>query len=223
MYAVDSICHNSRTYKGIRVNSNKHFIRVCKEIHQKQLVVATGGNISMRIEDSIYITPSGYPLGYLEWENIVEMNIEGSWRGTVLPSKEYHFHLGIYKAFPDVHAVVHIHSFYSNCVAALLKDPYQQVMPAYTANYIKSVGKLPVVPFRKPGTTQLSDTICEALNETKSHALILQNHGIVSTGKDILEAFYRAEIIEENAHFHMALSKEHGRYLTDAEIAQLKD
>lgn len=203
------------------MNSKEHFIRVCREIHQKQLVVATGGNISMRIKDSIYITPSGYPLGYLEWDDIVEMNLEGEWEGKVIPSKEYHFHLGIYNKFPDVHAIVHIHSFYSNCVAALLKDIHDQLMPAYTANYIKSVGTLPVVPFKKPGTTQLSDAISTTLEEMQAQALILQNHGIVSTGKEILEAFYRAEIIEENAHFHMSLRKEHGKFLTDEEIAQL--
>lgn len=74
------------------------------------------------------------------------------------------------------------------------------------------MGVLPVVPFRKPGTIELSDSICKAISDSKTKAVILQSHSIVSLGKEVLEAFYRAEIIEENAHFHMLL-KQNGRHL----------
>ena len=54
-----------------------NFIRVCKEIHNKGLVVATGGNISMRLGDRIYITPTGDVLGFTKWKDVVEMDLDG--------------------------------------------------------------------------------------------------------------------------------------------------
>lgn len=202
------------------MNSSDHFLRVCREIHQKNLVVATGGNVSMRIEDKVYITPSGYPLGFLGWDDIVEVDLNGKVTGKGIPSKEVFFHLGLYLLFPEIGAVVHIHSFYANCVGAQYRDSSKPVMPAYTANYVKLVGELPVVPFCRPGSVELSNSICKAMSDSQAKSAILQNHGIVSVGKEILEAFYRAEIIEENAHFHLILDGK-GRSLSEEEVTQL--
>ncbi|MCG8477478.1 MAG: class II aldolase/adducin family protein [Spirochaetales bacterium] len=188
-------------------------VEIGREVHRKVMVVATGGNISARVGSRILITPTGASLGRLSIDELVEMELSGTVYGTGAPSKEWPMHSAVYRALPWAESVVHLHSFYATC-AGMVDDAEvgSEVMPSYTSNLRVKVGAVPLVAFRPPGTAELAEAVAEAMVAHEARAVILQNHGILVAGRDPWDAFYAAEIVEENARFHLILG-ERGRPL----------
>lgn len=110
------------------------FLDTCHLIHAKGLVSGSGGNISLRCDDGILITPSGRSLESLKEEDLVLLQMDGSYTcpNGGIPSKEWRMHLACYHARPDVSALVHVHS--SNAVAvSCMKDADSScAIPVYT-------------------------------------------------------------------------------------------
>ncbi|NNG02444.1 MAG: L-fuculose-phosphate aldolase [Desulfobacteraceae bacterium] len=156
------------------------------------LTTGTGGNLSVvnREEGFISITPSGVPYAKITPQQIAVIGFDGLHRcGTGKPSSETAFHLALYKARPDIRAVVHTHSVYATTFACLGEE-----IPA--VHYL--VGfcgyKVPVAPYATFGTAELADNICRAIGDV--NAVLLENHGLVAVGKDLPHAFAVAEEIE---------------------------
>jgi L-fuculose-phosphate aldolase len=158
-------------------------------MYNKNLVVATDGNVSARTQDNcILITPSGKR--DITMEDIVKIGLDGSIRSKrVQPSSEYKMHIEVYRKRKDVFGIVHTHPPYATAfaVAGISLEP--MVAEAVFAN-----GNIPVTPYATPSTEEVPRSI-SILIETHN-SLLLSHHGLLTVGKDIIEALNRAERVE---------------------------
>jgi len=166
-------------------------LEVGKLLEEKGLVVATDGNFSTRLPDgNILITPSGLPKGRLTIDSLVKIDLEGrKVKGTYKPSSEYRMHLEVYRKRQDVNAVVHTHSPYATAFA-VSHIPLEPVV----SEAVLTNGHVPVSPYATPSTEEVPRSISAYIE--KHNAILLANHGCLAMGKDLDEAFYRAERIE---------------------------
>lgn len=192
-------------------------LEMCHRVYERGMVHGSGGNISVRSGDGMVITPTGYCLGHVGPADVVTVLADGKIVGGGKPSKEWRMHLGCYRR-ADVNAVVHVHCTHSVAVSCLTGIDMKCAMPVYTPGYGARVGKLPAVPFMKPGSVELAKAVCAALDGRNSAMLI--NHGIIAVGQTIEQAFNIADEIEENAHLHLLLG-DAGRPLGAHEMALL--
>lgn len=181
------------------------FLDTCHLIHAKGLVSGSGGNISLRCDDGILITPSGRNLESLKEEDLVLLQMDGSCTcpNGGIPSKEWRMHLACYHARPDVSALVHVHS--SNAVAvSCMKDADSScAIPVYTPGYSMRVGELPLLPYMTPGSVELCDHVFPLIAERNS--VLLANHGPLAVGRSMEEALNIIEEIEDEAKLFLLL------------------
>ncbi|SFO97461.1 Ribulose-5-phosphate 4-epimerase/Fuculose-1-phosphate aldolase [Cohaesibacter marisflavi] len=178
------------------------FIALCHKIYAHDFVPGSGGNASIRLGDRIVITPSGISLGKLEETDLVSIAMDGSVIGKGKPSKEWRMHMNCYER-ADVNAVIHVHSPYAVAIACLKELDTTCAMPVYTPGYSVRVGALPVVPYYRAGSTELADSIIAIMAHRNS--LLLENHGLLTVGVTMDQAFNLVEEVEENAHLHFTL------------------
>ncbi|MEA3306881.1 MAG: class II aldolase/adducin family protein [Elusimicrobiota bacterium] len=157
-------------------------------------VPATDGNISARLYSSEFlITPSGMPKGNINIDDIIKMTIDGQVISGKKPSSEYKLHTTIYKERPDVMAIVHTHPPVATAFACCGRDLSEPL----TSELVITLGKIPLAPYATPGTNEVSASVRPFLR--KHNALLLANHGAVTYGKDLEQAFQRMETVEHFA------------------------
>jgi L-fuculose-phosphate aldolase len=170
-------------------------IRVMKTLYDKGLVSALGGNVSARIpgSDSIWITPSGVFKGDLKPDDLIKISLDGDViEGFMRPSVEWPMHTAIYRVRPDINAVIHAH----NPITTGLALAGIELKPI-TVEAVVTLRSVPVVPFAYPGTDELAKLVAERVKGVR--ALILQNHGVVALGYNLVEAEAIVETLEEVA------------------------
>jgi len=170
-----------------------------QELSRKGLVIGTMGNVSLRLPESkdglIAITPSNRYYESLTAEDIVIINLSGDVvEGRLKPSSEKMLHTGIYKKRPDINAIIHFHSLYSSTVAVSFKS----IPPILEDQVICLGGEIRVSGYAFSGSIELDDNVIEALDDNK--AVILANHGALSAGYTMREAFTNCEMLEKTAH-----------------------
>jgi ribulose-5-phosphate 4-epimerase/fuculose-1-phosphate aldolase len=173
------------------------------------------GNLSVRVGDRVFITPTGSRLAGLTPGRLAEVGVDGHVAGQARPSKEAPFHLAVYRQRPQARAIVHLHS---PCAVALscLDDP---TIPALTPYFFMRVAPLGLVAYHRPGSTELAAAIDAA---ARDHAcLLMRNHGSLCAGATFDEALDRAEELEATARLTLMLRGERMRQLTPGEIDQL--
>lgn len=200
----------------IDLEHKQQLIDVCHDLHSRGMVSGSGGNVSIRVGDQIFITPTGVSLSKVEENNLVKLNMDGTWEEGKKPSKEYRLHLGCYLNRPDITAVVHVHSLYS--VALSCSIELGTPIPIYFPGYAMRVGHLPMLPYMKPGAKELASGVAAVIKERNS--VLLANHGVVSVGTDLQEALNIAEEIEENARLYFILNGK-GRYIQGQDLDAL--
>ncbi|MGF6354154.1 L-fuculose-phosphate aldolase [Paenibacillus sp. 4624] len=182
------------------------------------LVVGPGGNISARSGNTMLLSPSGFALEELEPNEWIAIDIETgeTQAGASRPSSEVLMHLFCYRANPDIQAIVHTHPAYTIALS-LIFDHLPHLFPDQSA----LVGDIGFVPYVLPTTKLLADAV--AAKVTEHSALILVNHGLVTTGKNLREAYYRTQVVEESAKVYM-IAKATGepKILTDAEYKEIQ-
>ncbi|WP_169082166.1 class II aldolase/adducin family protein [Paenibacillus sp. PL91] len=163
-----------------------------------KLVVGPGGNISAKFEGKMYLSPSGFALDEVEPHQWVEVDIEtGEMTDIGLrPSSEVLMHLYAYRANPDIGAIVHTHPPY--CIAFTLVE---QELPIMFPDQAALVGKTVYVPYVLPTTDKLADAYVAKVNEASS--VLLGNHGLVTSGRNLREAYYRTEVVEESTKIYL--------------------
>jgi ribulose-5-phosphate 4-epimerase/fuculose-1-phosphate aldolase len=184
--------------------------------------VGGAGNISLRLPDgTILATPTNSCLGRLDPERLSLCGMDGAHNGGDAPTKELPLHLALYRARPECNAVVHLHATYVTALSCLADlDPVDALRP-FAPYYVLKVGRLPVVPYYRPGAPELA--VKAGACATIAPAFLLANHGCVVCGASLVEAVNAAEELEETAKLHFLLhsSSRPVRYLTDGEITEL--
>lgn len=164
-----------------------------KELVTNGLVVGAGGNLSMREGEYMYISPSGFDLKEIQDQQWVRVHIEtGEVYGDLRPSSEVLMHLECFRKRPDITACLHAHPTFSVAVSSSGKD-IPPLFPDFPA-MVKSVGYIDYVI---PTTSLLADKVAEQV--TQSNVLVFRNHGVLTVGRSMKEAFFFMQLTEESA------------------------
>ena len=177
--------------------------------------VGSAGNVSVRIpeQEELLITPSQVDYERITPYQIVHIDFEtkqlgGDWT----PSSEKVMHTAIYKARPDVQAIIHMHSRYASVLSATGNG-----IPPLLEEMIMSLGgEIRLAKFSKVGSKELGDHAVEALGNRK--AVLLSNHGALVCGKSLEEVLRLAQMLEEHAeiYFHaLSLGKSKITYIPE--------
>ncbi|MHC1787155.1 MAG: class II aldolase/adducin family protein [Christensenellales bacterium] len=167
-----------------------------RRMYQKNFVAANDGNITCKVDDDIiWATPTGVSKGFMSEDLLVKMYLDGRiiHQGELGPSSEIKMHARIYLENPEVRGVTHAHPpiCTSFAIAGISLD--KAIYPEALVN----LGTVPCVHYETPGTQAIPDSIAPYCKDY--NALLLANHGAVSWGKSLLEAFYRLESMEHYA------------------------
>jgi ribulose-5-phosphate 4-epimerase/fuculose-1-phosphate aldolase len=190
-------------------------------LYLRRYAHGSSGNISARIEDGFLITPTNSCLGRLDPARISKVDFDGKHVAGDKPSKESFLHLAMYQERPSATGIVHLHSTHSVAVSCLCHKDEGDVLPPITAYYVMRIGKLPLLPYYRPGDMALADAVRACAR--RHHAMLLANHGPVVAGKSLDDAVYNAEELEETARLFLLLDGRKTRFLDGAQIAALQE
>ncbi len=180
----------------------------------------SSGNLSARLPDGLLVSPTNSCLGRLDPARISKVDEAGKHVSGDKPSKEAFLHLAMYQERPGAQGIVHLHCTHCVAVACMGHENEADVLPPITAYYVMRIGRLPLVPYYKPGDRALAEAVREKAK--KHHAVLLANHGPVVAGKSLEDAVYNAEELEETAKLFLLLNGRATRYLDAAQIAELQ-
>ncbi|MGC7590746.1 L-fuculose-phosphate aldolase [Bisgaard Taxon 46] len=182
-----------------RVELSQKIIDTCLEMTRLGLNQGTAGNVSVRYQDGMLITPTGTPYHLMTPDSIVYVDKNGKHEDGKLPSSEWHFHLAVYESRPDADAVVHNHSI--NCAAVSILE---KAIPPF--HYMIAVGgsdHIPCVPYATFGTHKLAEYVKEGIKESK--AILLAHHGLIAAEKNLDKALWLAHEVEVLAEWYIKL------------------
>lgn len=181
------------------------------------LCIGTAGNISIRVGDRIFITPSSTPAELMAPEDIAETDLDGAVvDASSRPSTEVPFHIAIYQG-TGARAVVHTHSMYATALSTTHDE-----LPAihYMINAVG--GPVRVAPYCTFGTEELAQRVLAGVKDR--FAVLIQNHGTVAYGATLAEAYWRAQLLEWLAEMYWrALQTGTPRILSENELAEVRE
>ena len=171
-----------------------------KKVVQQKLVVGPGGNTSIRDNEMMWISPSGYSLDELSLEDWVPVDIVS---GKVLepnlkPSSEIAMHLEIYRSRKDVNAIVHTHP---PITIGVISTELNEIPPMFP-DFVVLVGKVPCIDYVVPCSNELAQAVIEVLQNPIHSSLLLKNHGLITLGANMKQAYFRTEVIEDAARVY---------------------
>lgn len=167
---------------------------VCHKMWQLGWVAANDGNVSVKLPDGTFLaTPTGISKSFITPEKLVHIDKEGNILDGLegyRPSSEIKMHLRCYAEREDVGAVVHAHPPVATgyAVANIPLDEYSMI------ETVIAIGSVPVTPYGTPSTNEVPEAIAPYLGE--HDVMLLQNHGALAVGSDVLTAYYRMESLE---------------------------
>ena len=177
------------------INCRKEFLRIARRAVRMGLQSSTGGNISMRCGHRFLIKGMGHSFYDLKESGISIVDIDGNnLGGPPKPSKEIHFHLGIYRIRKDVCGVVHYHAPFSTAHAVKGAS-----IPLLTVHAKRILKKIPITPEAPDGSKELANYVMSAFRDREVKAIVLASHGLVAVGSTLAEAQNIAELVEESA------------------------
>lgn len=175
----------------------QQIIEIGKRIYNKGFVASNDGNLSIRSNNEVLITPTGLSLGFLSPDQLVKVKMSGEKiEGYLDPSSELKFHLKVYQKRPDVKSVAHAHPPVCTGFAVAGIPLSEPILP----EMVISLGCVPLADYGTPGTEELVKEI-EKIIPT-CNAILLANHGVLTVGEDISSAYYRMETVEHTAHIN---------------------
>ena len=167
---------------------------VCHKMWQLGWVAANDGNVSVKLPDGNFLcTPTGISKSFITPEKLVIVNdrlevVEGA--PGYKPSSEMKMHMRCYRERPDVGAVVHAHppTATGYAVAGKSMDEYSMI------ETVIAIGSIPLTPYGTPSTDEVPEAITPYLPD--HDVMLLQNHGALTVGADLITAYYRMETLE---------------------------
>ncbi|KAF0152427.1 MAG: class II aldolase/adducin family protein [Ignavibacteria bacterium] len=177
------------------LEQKKQIVEIGKRIYARGYVASNDGNISIRLSnDTILITPTGVSKGFMQTSDLIVLNLDGNIvEGNRKQSSETNMHLQIYKARHDVMSICHSHPPYSTGFAVAGVPLNKMVLP----EVIIVLGAIPLVEYGTTGTNELSEMLAKYVNDYD--AFLLANHGVVTLGKTVLDAYHKMETVEHAA------------------------
>ena len=165
-----------------------------RRVYDRGMVAANDGNFSVKLNNNEFLcTPTGVSKGFMTPEYICRIDAEGRLlesNGDFKPSSEMKMHLRVYKERPDVQAVVHAHPPYATTFAAAGIPLEKPVL----SEAILTLGKVPVARYGTPSTREVPDAVAEFL--PYYDAMLLANHGALTYGDTLMNAYHKMESVE---------------------------
>ena len=176
--------------------ARREIVDIGRRMYEKNYVAANDGNISCKVGmDSIWATPTGVSKGFMRQDQMVKMRLDGTiiQGGNLKPSSEIKMHLRLYNENPDIMGVTHAHPpiCTSFAIAGIGLD--KAIYPEALVN----LGTVPCVHYETPGSQGIPDSIAPFCKDY--NAVLLANHGALSWGTSLMEAFFRLESMEHYA------------------------
>lgn len=175
-------------------------LQICdigRNLFNKEYIAANDGNISARLsENEILATPTGVSKGYLTPEILCKVNLQGEIleaKEGYRPSTEVKMHLRIYRELPEMNGVVHAHPPFATAFAIKGETLDKMMMP----ESVIAMGEIPLAVYGTPSTEEIPDSIMPFLGSKT--AVLLESHGALSWGKDVMNAYMNMERLEYTA------------------------
>ena len=173
-------------------------VDIGKRIWTRGYVAANDGNITIKLNDNeILTTPTGVSKGFMSTEMIIKVDVNGkvvSGNSAYKPSSEVKMHLEVYKERPDIKSVVHAHPPYCTSFAVAGIPLNKCVLP----EAIIVIGAVPIAKYGLPSTMEIPDAIRPHIKT--SDAILLENHGALTLGTDLVNAYHKMETLEHTAN-----------------------
>ncbi len=162
-----------------------------RRLYTNGLTTASGGNVSVRVGDRILITPSRIDKAVIVGEQIGVLGMDGtSFSPRIKKSMESDMHLSIYRKRPEVKAIVHAHPVFATSFAITGKT-----IKTNLAGEARALLQEPVhAPYALMGTPDLAEIVSQA--SLKTNVVLMQNHGIITMGETLFQAYDRMEVLE---------------------------
>ena len=195
-------------------------VAVCRNLYAHGFVTASDGNVSSRLPNgNILATPTSLNKGRVVEGDLVEVTLDGAIvHPGRAPSTELGMHLYIYRQRPDIQAVVHAHPTYATGFAAANIPLDQPLLP----EVIIGLGPIPLANIALPSTQEMADSIAPYVQSAS--AILLANHGVVTFGKDLDDAYFKMEKVEHAAHITFVARMLGGeKVLAGEQVKRLKE
>lgn len=184
--------------KGVEMRSEyeikQEMCEIGRRVYDRGMVAANDGNFSVKLSDNEFLcTPTGVSKGFMTPEYICKIDAEGKLleaNGDFKPSSEMKMHMRVYKDRPDVQAVVHAHPPYATTFAAAGIPLEQPVL----SEAVLTLGRVPVAAYGTPSTQEVPDAVAEYL--PYYDAMLLANHGALTYGDSLINAYHKMESVE---------------------------
>jgi L-fuculose-phosphate aldolase len=165
-------------------------VATLKEMVDSGLVINTSGNVSMKIDNHVLLSPSGASYATLVPSDILVMDQDKNiLDGSLLPSSETGLHYALYASNKDIKAIVHTHSLYATAVSNIVNE-----LPAVHYQIVDLGGMVPVAPYETFGSPELASAVTTHIRGRS--AVLMQNHGAVTIGDNLREALNRSILLE---------------------------
>lgn len=172
-------------------------VEACRNMNALGINKGTSGNVSLRTETGLLVSPTGMAYEDLEPEHIVALDWDGAFEGDILPSSEWRFHRDLLRARNDLNAVVHTHSKFATAVSILGKE-----IPAIHYSIAAAGGgNIRCAPYATFGTPELAEAVLEAMRDRR--ACLLAHHGVIVAHSTLAQAMKLAVTVEELAHQYL--------------------
>ena len=178
--------------------AGQELVITAKMLHSLGLAAGTGGNLSMRLGETILATPSGSHKGFLKAGDLVQCDLSGRPLGPGRPTSEMGMHLAAYQARPEVGAVIHAHPPLITALTVAGIRPEAAVLPEAVAG----LGEIPVAPYARPGSMEGVKSIQPLVADHQ--VIVLDRHGCLTMGRNPVEALARVEELEHLARVMIA-------------------
>ncbi len=185
----------------------RHLVEMARQSYQEGLFAGTSGNLSTYDPETgiMTITPTSVSYHTMTEEDAVCLTLDGNivW-GSYRPSSEWQMHAYMYENMPDIRAVVHTHSPYATSFAV-----NHEMIPVILIEMVPFLGgAVPVSQFAIPGTVEMGVEALKAIEDV-ANGCLLANHGVLTVGRTLNEAYIRAVYVEDAAKIY-SLAKSNG-------------
>ncbi len=189
-----------------------------RRVYNKGFAAANDGNISFRLsEDRVLCTPTRVSKGFMKPDDLCVVDMEGKQvSGKRKRSSEILLHLSIMNTRPDVRSCVHCHPPHATAFAVAHEPIPKCTMPEFEV----FLGEVAISPYETPGTQAFADTVVPYIKDTD--VILLANHGTITAGSDLMDAYFKTEIIDAYCRI-LLLTRQLGNvnYYDDAKAAEL--